>query len=318
MTERLHAIRNNLINGIPYYGMDEELPREEFETLTQNAENACLAVHQSLYERFWNDDGSIVVFGDPDSGEENKYLSFADHDGQPLYGAWDPKHSATDIGVRGANPDFPDVANPTTIVHADTQATRGLRERGAPVEVVDAMDSVAKLNYFIEEYVVRPYLELVAEATAIERDTYLAHFFAQERGRRQRILTRVIMYHLNVDPQDRPIGDDDSPLLIKQHNDRSTITVDSRQTGPGLQYQEKGVWRDADTRVAVFRGTADSYLPIEAPPVTHRAVVRDIDVEPRLARVGIARIAIPTFVSPIGANVRVVKPSSIETHPSAM
>ena len=312
------TIRNNVEHGIPTRGIVDEIAMHELDPYVKEAEEAALVAHETLYAHFADGNPRVVTFGDEDSGERDKYISYADQGGNPLFGPWDSKRPSTDIGLRGINPDFSGVANPTTVVHADTLATKDFQERGAGQEVIDAIDAVAKLNKFVEDSIAKPYLAQVAQAFGIDPDTYLANFFAKERGRRQQILTRVIMYHLVAVPGGRPTGSDGAPLLIKEHNDRGSWTFDIHQTAPGLQYRVGDQWQDATTEVTAFRGTADSYLPAELPPTLHRAVQRDFEPEPRLTQVGIGRIAVPMFVSPIHDDARIVRPSSAETHPTAV
>jgi hypothetical protein len=291
----------------------------DLNTYVDGAQEASLEVHTALYQDFADGNPQIVRFGEEGKGQKDAYISYKDHDGIPLFGDWDPTNTASDIGVRGVNPDFRDLVNPVTVVHADTLAIKDFKERGAPQTVLDAIDAVGRLNEFVEDAIARPYLEQVAEAFGADKEAYLANFFAKRRERRQRIVTRVIMYHLDATPGQRPVGSDGAPLLIREHKDRSSWTFDVRQTASGLQYFVDGIWQDAGTDIAAFRGTADSYLPIEAevPGTVHRAVVRDFEPEERLKLANIGRIAIPTFVSPIHDNARVVVPSSSETHPMA-
>jgi hypothetical protein len=310
-------LRNNIEQGIPFSGFVDEITTHELGTYIKSAEEASLAVHESLYLDLAGGDPRVVTFGDEDSGEKDKYISYADSNGNALFGPWNPEHPSTDIGIRGINPAFKGIANPTTVVHADTLATKDFMERGAPQEVIDAIDAVAQLNKFIVNTIAKPYLEQVAAAYSINPHEYTANFIAEQRGRREQILTRVIMYHLVAAPGQRPIGGDGTPLLIKEHNDRGTWTFD-HQKYPGLQYNVDNEWHNATTEVTAFRGAADSYLPVDTPPTLHRAVERSFAVDDRLRSVGIGRIAVPTFVSPIHNDARIVRPSSTETHPTEM
>lgn len=314
MHERSQSIKYHLKQGIPFEGMDENLPREAFEEYTLQAEDASLVAHETLYDMYSHNDRRVAIFDDNDSHEQGKFLSFYKKDGTPSFLMWDPDHSATDIGIRALNPSFHGTANPTTVIHADTEASRDAQTWGLPHEATNAIEAVARLNDFITTHVVQPYLEQVANLAGINREEYLGRFI--DRQRRLRILTRIILYHAEATPEQRPVGSDGTPLLIKEHHDRSSWTVDVKQTAPGLQYKKDDEWNDASTKLSVFRGAADSYLPFEAPPALHRAVVRDFVPEHKLAKAGIARIAIPTFVSPLGKRVRVVTPSSHETHPT--
>lgn len=317
MNHNTHELRKNIEHGIPQTNVIDEVSAHELNLYIKEAEEASLIAHQALYLDYAGGDSQVVTFGDDDSGEKNKYISYKDRHGNPLFGPWDIDRPATDIGIRGVNPGFEGVANPTTVVHADTLAAKDFKERGAPEVVIDAIEAVAKLNAFVEETVAKPYLGRVANAFDVDPESYLDNFFARERNRRQQILTRVIMYHTVAAPGQRPVGSDGAPLLIKEHNDRGSWTFDIHQTAPGLQYRVGNEWRHATTEVTAFRGTADSYLPADLPPTLHRAIQRDYEPERRLAQVGISRIAVPMFISPIHENARVVRPSSTETHPTA-
>ncbi|MDB5176561.1 MAG: hypothetical protein JWN75_229 [Candidatus Saccharibacteria bacterium] len=308
-------LRKNIEQGIPVSGFVDGVTTHELSTYVKGAEEASLNVHTSLYLDLANNDPRVMTFGDNDSGEKDKYVSYKDNNDTPLFGPWDPEHPSTDIGIRGVNPAFNGVANPTTVVHADTLAVQDFIERGSPQEVIDAIDAVARLNRFVEDMIAKPYLEQVADVYNIDPKQYTANFFAEQRGRREQILTRVIMYHLVAAPGQRPVSSDGTPLLIKEHNDRGSWTFD-HQKYPGLQYMVDNEWHNATTEVTAFRGAADSYLSVDTPPTLHRAVEREHVVDDRLARVGIGRIAVPTFVSPIHENARIVRPSSAETHPT--
>jgi len=313
-----NEVRRNIEQARPTPGIIDELTIHELGTYIKEAEEASLIAHAALYEGFVENDPRVITFSD-DPREPDKYISFADLRGNPMFGPWNPKQPATDIGIRGANPHFPGVINPTTVIHADTLATDEFRYNGAPVEVVDAIAATAKLNEYVEETVAKPYLADVARAFDVDPQQYLDNFFARERGRREQILTRVIMYHLVARPGQRPIGSDSIPLLIKEHVDKSSWTIDIAQTAPGLQYRVNKVWHDAGTEVAAFRGSADSYLPASTLPATlHRAVVREHIPDARLAQVGIGRIAVPMFISPIHENARIVQSNSAQTHPTEL
>lgn len=307
-------LRKNIEQGIPQTSVVDKISTHELGVYVKDAEEASLLAHQALYEDLANGNPNVVTFGDEHSGEKDKYVSYRDRYGVPMFGPWDPERPATDIGVRGVNPKFEGVANPTTVVHADTLAVQDFKERGAPEVVVDAIEAIAKLNAFVEEIIAKPYLARVARAFDTDPEAYLGNFF--DRTRRQQILTRAIMYHTVAAPGQRPVGTDGTPLLIKEHNDRGSWTFDIHQTAPGLQYRVNNEWRDATTEVTAFRGTADSYLPADLPPTLHRAVQREYTPDRRLTEVGIGRIAIPMFISPIHDDARIVRPSSAETHPT--
>jgi hypothetical protein len=315
MSYNKYELRKNVEQGIPQTSIVDKVSAHELGVYVKEAEEASLLAHQALYEDLGNSHPNVVTFGDEDSGERDKYVSYVDHRGVPMFGPWDPERPATDIGIRGVNPKFEGIANPTTVVHADTLAVKDFKERGTPEVVIDAIEAVAKLNAFVEEIIAKPYLARVARAFDVDPEAYLENFF--DRERRQQILTRVIMYHTVAAPGQRPVGRDGTPLLIKEHNDRGSWTFDIHQTAPGLQYRIGSEWRDATTEVTAFRGTADSYLPAELPPTLHRAVQREHEPDARLSTVGIGRIAVPMFISPIHEDARIVRPSSAETHPTA-
>lgn len=308
-------LKGNLEQGVPTVGIVDDITKHDLDVFVKDAEEASLIAHKALYDGYMDEDPGVMSFTD-EADKPDKYISFADRNGKPMFGPWNPEQPASDIGIRGANPNFDGIINPTTVIHADTLALQEFMENGAPQEVVDAIAAVAKLNAFVEEVIAKPYLARVGEAYGINHRRYLANFFASERGRREQILTRVIMYHLVATPGQRPIGSDGTPLLIKEHVDKSSWTIDIHQTAPGLQHRAKKQWHDASTEVATFRGSADSYLPARLPATLHRAVMREHTPSDRLREVGIGRIAVPMFISPIHENARIVQPNSAETHPT--
>lgn len=314
MNRNQNTLRYNIEHGIPSMNVADEVATHELGVYVKDAEEASLLAHSALYDGFADGNPNVIAFTD-ESDKPDKYISFADHNGQPLFGPWNPEQPASDIGIRGANPNFHGVLNPTTVIHADTLAVHEFQQNGAPREVVDAIAAVAKLNAYVEEAIAKPYLAAVGRAYGIDPEAYLAHFFAQERGRREQILTRVIMYHLAAAPGQRPVGSDGEPLLIKEHADKSSWTFDLHQTNEGLQYRIKKRWQNADTKVAAFRGAADSYLPIKTPATLHRAVIREYEPAQQLRQVGIGRIAVPMFISPIHEDAHIVPSNSLETHP---
>jgi hypothetical protein len=309
-------LRKNIEQARPVSGLIDETSAHELQVYIKDAEEASLIAHKALYDGFHNNDPRVVTFTD-DHNQPGKYISFADTEGSPTYGPWNKENPASDIGIRGANPEFPGVINPSTVIHADFPAINDFLQKGAPGEVIDAIAATAKLNEHVKETVAKPYLADVARAFDVEPEAYLDNFFARERDRREQILTRVIMYHLVAAPGQRPIGSDGTPLLIKEHVDKSSWTIDIAQTAPGLQYRVNKQWHDAHTDIATFRGTADSYLPLSTLPATlHRAVTREYTPNSRLSQVGIGRIAVPMFISPIHEDARVVQSDSAETHPT--
>jgi len=315
MNHNKQNLRTNIERGIPTTSIVDAATQHELDVYIKDAEEASLIAHSTLYDGFYNRDSGVITFTD-EKDKPGKYISFKDKNGNPMFGPWNPEQPASDIGIRGANPEFNGIINPTTVIHADSLAVADFRRSGAPAEAVDAIAATAKLNEFVEEAIARPYLTDVANAFGLDPVEYLTNFFAAERGRREQILTRVIMYHLVAAPGQRPIGSDGTPLLIKEHVDKSSWTIDIHQTAPGLQHRVGKTWHDASTDVAAFRGAADSYLPSKLPATLHRAVTREYTPEARLSGAGIGRIAVPMFISPIHDNARIVKANSAETHPT--
>lgn len=297
----MNTLRQNLEQGIPQVIDTQDIPINTMRRYSEGVEQSCLNLHELIYLGLSDGNPNITIFTD-DEGEPDKYVSLKDKNGQPCYGNFVAGNSATDVGVRGVNPGFEGVINPTTVVHADVEALQDYSDRGAPAALLEAMDAVRLFNGFISREIVKPYLRQVAEAFGMKPDQYLAHFFPD--GVRSHTLTRVIMYHLQAREGMRPVGETDGvPLLIKQHNDKSAFTVDSVQTSSGLQYYNAQTkqWENAGTEVACFRGSADSFLPKYVPPTAHRVVFEEGLAEnaaPNLVKAGIGRIAIPTFVSP--------------------
>lgn len=317
MSERIATVKKNIEKGIPYYGMDDAVDKEALAARTTAAKEASLAAHEALLQAY--QEGRVVFLDGDKPGEEKMYITFADKQGRPCLFAWDEGNPATDIGIRSVNPEYSGTVNPTTIIHADTQAERDFLERDAPFEAVEAIGTLSRLNQFVLSKVAQPYLRQIAVAFDQDPDEYSEIFVPRQR--RARTLTRAILYHLNALPTHRPVGSDGKPLLIKEHNDKSSFTIDVEQSSPGLQYHVDGEWRDADTRIACFRGAADSYLPVTTPPTLHRAVFRpevQTAPSPELTKRGIARIAIPTFISPSTEGARVVEAGSLETHPETI
>jgi hypothetical protein len=320
----MSELRTELSEGVPSYRMDTLVPKAELEQRAKHVEEATSAAHEALFLGFHEGDPRVVVFDDPDSEQTGQYISFKDAQGNPCYGPWDAENPATDIGLRGANPRFEGMLNPTTVLHADSGAFYDYYHRQAPPEVLEALAAVVLFNNFIVKKVAIPYLEQIAEAFGRDPVAYVAKFYPE--GRRARTLTRAILYHLNPPEGTRPVSKiDGAELLIKEHSDKSSFTIDSRQTSKGLQYFVDGIWRDARTEVACFRGTADDELTDTGkgsltPPTVHRAIAREdlpSVVSPELAKKGLARIALPTFISLSTRGARVVQANSVETHPTA-
>lgn len=307
MIEVEPTIREQFERGIPYYGYDSTTPKPELAFLAQEAVEACLEAHSALYEERF----PVVAFSDENSGEDDKYVSFADSFGNPLYTNWDPTHPSTDIGIRGLNPDFRGPANQTTVIHSDGYAAEEFARGGAPYVAIDALHAVGNLNRFVTEHIVRQMLTDLALAYDQEPSEYIEKFIP--RDMRPRILTRAILNHAVVSEL---VGGDGRPLRMKEHRDQSSFTVDTFQTGPGLEYLEEGIWKSARGRISCFPGQADDCLEGRSRGAIHR-VVRDCGVLPtsQMLDADIDRIAFPTFVMASGLHSRVIRPNSQDTHP---
>lgn len=300
----MNTLKQHLEIAKPFIVNQSESEQKEIDDLGQAAEEACSEAHRQLYEGFREGNPNVMVFTD-DPKKPGKYISFADKEGDPCYREFVPGNSATDIGLRGVNPEFDGIINPTTVVHADMEAVDDLRDLGAPESVIDALDAVSMLNGHIIRNIVKPYLWQVAEEYGLKHKDFTEMFYPGiPYNDRAHTVTRVIMYHLNAKEGVRPTGAiDGAPLRIGEHEDKSWGTVDCRQTSRGLQYQNLKTqeWEDAGTEVAIFRGSAQSFIPGNPPPTKHRVVVLGED-SPKITDISatkdeIARIAIPTFLS---------------------
>lgn len=310
MSEQL---AHHLANGIPYSELSEWIHTTEFKLRISAAEETSVQAHDALYEAWADNAPNVTQLDDAFSGEAGKYLSFTDAHGEALYGQWDPANPASDIGIRGINPLFTGRANQTTVIHADSLTWNDFRERGAPKEVLDAVGSVASLNKFVVAQVVMPFLGRVAELDNRDKRAYQELFYPLER--RASTLTRAILYHKQR--RDNPhqlFGSDGKPLHIREHVDQSSYSVDVYQSCPGLQYSVDGQWRNAGTDAAVFRGGGEDFRGRQAPAALHR--VEDLHDTYESVSTTIARLAIVTFVSPSIDGIRMVRPSSSETHPT--
>ncbi len=298
----MNTLKQHLEVGKPYPMPIKPSEQAAIVALGEAVEATALQAHQQMYQAYERGDSNITVFTD-DENEPDKYISFTDRNGEPCYREFVPGNSATDIGIRGVNPEFGGVINPTTVIHADKDAVHDFREKGAPQIVVKALDTARLFNNFIVDRIAKPYLRQVAEENGVDPYEYQTHFFP--RSTRAHTLTRVIMYHIDAKEGMRPVGETDGvPLLIKQHNDKSAYTIDSIQTSSGLQYYdlETRDWVNAGTEVACFRGSAESFLPTTPPPTAHRVMFEENlreKASPKLLDAGLGRIAIPTFICPI-------------------
>lgn len=298
----MNTLKQHLEIAKPYAMPIGSSEQAAIAALGEAVKATSVEAHRQMYQAYEQGDPSVAVFTD-DPKEPGKYISFVDRDGEPCYREFVPGNSATDIGIRGVNPEFGGVINPTTVIHADKDAVHDFRERGALQVVVKALDAARLFNNFIVDRIAKPYLRQVAEENGVDPYEYQANFFP--RTTRAHTLTRVIMYHINARDGMRPVGETDGvPLLIKQHNDKSAYTIDSVQTSSGLQYydRETNSWVNAGTDVACFRGNAESFLPTTPPPTAHRVVFEEDlreKASPKLLDVGLGRIAIPTFICPV-------------------
>ncbi len=312
------SLNHHLEHGIPFSDFGDTIHTPELKVRIADAQEASLLAHQDMYDGFHNADPRVLSLDDPFSGEKAKYITLADTDGKPLYGQWDEANPATDIGIRGIHPHFRGVTNVTTVLHADSAAAKDFYERGAPATVIEAMHAIGLLNKFVVVQVVLPFLGRVAALDGIDAEAYRSNFYRP--GARACTLTRSILYHLaNGQQPQPPVGTDGKRLLIKEHYDQSSYSVDAHQTASGLQYRVGEDWVDAGTEIAVFRGKGEDFRTQEAPSALHRVINGQnmlTDIDPNLLAAGIGRIANITFVSPSVANARVVRPSSPETHPT--
>ncbi len=298
----MNTLKQHLDAGKPYIMDVTRSQQQELNKLGKVVEATSLEAHRQMYLAYKRGDQSVRVFTD-DESEPEKYISFTDRDGEPCYTEFEKGNSATDIGIRGVNPEFTGVINPTTVVHADKDAVHEFRERGAPGVVIRALDATRLFNNFIVRHIAKPYLYQVAEENGLDPVEYLRHFFPI--GQRSHTITRVIMYHLDAKKGMRPVGmSDGESLLIKEHTDKSSFTVDSLQTSSGLQYYDLKTrsWVNAGTDVAIFRGSAPSFIPDNPPPTAHRVVYEEDLREkaaPHLKDAELGRIAVPTFICPV-------------------
>ncbi|MDO8336578.1 MAG: hypothetical protein Q7T74_07450 [Candidatus Saccharibacteria bacterium] len=303
----MNTLKQHLEVGKPFAMPIKASEQAAIVALGEVVEATSLEAHKQMYQAYERGDSSVTVFTD-DPREPEKYISFVDRNGEPCYNEFVAGNSATDIGIRGVNPEFDGVINPTTVIHADKDAVHDFREKGAPQVVVKALDAARLFNNFIIERIARPYLRQVALENEVNPDEYLQHFYPF--ATRPHTLTRVIMYHIDAKDGMRPVGETDGvPLLIKQHNDKSAYTIDSVQTSSGLQYYdlETREWVNAGTEVACFRGSAESFLPTAPPPTAHRVVFEEDlreKASPRLLKAKVGRMAIPTFICPVNIGDR--------------
>lgn len=317
MSEQL---AHHLANGIPYHGFADMSEHPKLRELVAGVQVYGEHAHNALYNLHAIGAPYTIELDDPFSGEEKKYITFADKYGQPLYGQWNPDNPATDIGIRGIHPRFEGRTNHSTVIHADETTVEEFEDRGAPRAAVSAVEAVAQLNSFVVRRVVKPFLEQVAELDGLDRpEDYKQLFYPYNR--RAVTLTRAIMYHAvkGFSYGTRPYGSDGKRLHIKEHVDQSAYTVDVHQTAPGLQYFADGEWQAASTDIAIFRGGGEDFRDADAPPALHRVEDQNTvfsRTPPASTKLTIARMAIVTFVSPTKEGARIVQPSSAETHPT--
>lgn len=317
----MSELKQNLLEGVPYYGMDEGVSHGELEEKGKALEEAAAAAHEALYLGFHEGNPQVGVFDDPDSESNGQYIGFRDGEGEVCFGPWDPNDQGSDIGLRAANPDYKGVLNPTTVLHADLMALVDFQRRGAPKELIEAIDAAVLFANFTVKKIAIPYLEQVAEAFEKDPKKYVDHFFPE--GQRAHTIQRTILYHANAPEGMRPTSQlDGAELLIKEHKDKTSFTIDTRQSSTGLEYFVDGIWRSAKTKIACFRGANDDLLTTSGegsltPSTFHRALYLNLppeDIPPHLASRGLVRAAMPLFVSQCAADARRVKANSTDTH----
>ena len=314
------SLKHHLEHGIPYSDIDTSVHTPELDSAMQHAVWLGVQAHSGLqneYDNLWSRQVHLSTEDDPFSGEKSKYIVPKDGNGELLYRQWDSGNPATDIGIRMINPGFSGRANRNTILHADSEAEREFRKITTPAYIFDAMMALAALNKLVVARIAIPFLHRVAEIDGIPKDEYRNHFFPPNK--RAHTLTRCIMYHTVTGNTLTPQGSDGAPLLIKEHCDQSSFTIDVHQTSSGLQYNIGGDWVDAGTEPAVFRGAAEDFRQQSTKPALHRVVetIENQYLSPEWMRnAGIGRVSLVTFIGPSDSDSRVVQPSSSQTHPT--
>lgn len=314
------SLTHHLEHGIPFSDFELGPHKTELDALVERAIDTSLEAHALLQNNYLNEDHNyIATLDDEFSGEKAKYLTLKNGQGaKPMFRQWDPANPATDIGIRAIHPEFQGRANRTTIIHADSQAPKNfeyLFDQRHPA--YEAIVAVSALNKFVVARIVKPFLNRVAELDGTHKQDYQELFYPGDR--RAATLTRCIMYHTVKNPTLGPVGGDGQPLLIKEHCDQSSYTVDVHQTSSGLQYNVGGDWVDAGTDPAIFRGAADDFREQSGRPALHRVVEtfeNQWGAAEKLRAKGIGRISLVTFVGPSGEHARPVRPNSVATHPT--
>jgi hypothetical protein len=314
------SLTHHLEHGIPFSDFELGPHKTELDALVDRAIDTSLEAHALLQASYINKDWDyFATLDDEFSGESAKYLTQKNGwGGRPLFAQWDPANPATDIGIRAIHPKFQGRANRTTIIHADSQAPKDFEWTfDGPHPTRDAILALAALNKFVVARIVKPFLNRVADLDGVPKQDYQELFYPADR--RAATLTRCIMYHTVKNPTLGPVGGDGEPLLIKEHCDQSSYTVDVHQTSSGLQYNVSGDWVDAGTDPAIFRGAADDFRDQSGRPALHRVVEtfeNQWGAAEKLRAKGIGRISLVTFVGPSGEHARPVRPNSAATHPT--
>lgn len=320
------TLKNNLGRGIPTK-IGEIIPKKHqslLDEMAEAAQEASLAAHVEMKNMAAVRDSRLLVIDDEPG--DSKYLTVKDKYGETCFRTWDPDCPATDIGVRMLNPDYEGTANVTTIIHADRDAYEHFKTRGMPAPFLSAIGATAVLSRHLIEYASKPVLAEVARLYDVDPEAYVDRYYGPDEygnPRRSRDITRVIMYHTGLDVQQRPVGEDGEPMLIKKHNDQGNWTIDVRQTMKGLQYYdlENGEWCDAGEEMAFFAGGSNNnegYLgdTVEIPPAFHRVkYLENMEelADRALVQKGIVRVAIPHFIVPNGPGVQTARPNSAAT-----
>ncbi|MBP7767386.1 hypothetical protein KA068_02610 [Candidatus Saccharibacteria bacterium] len=309
----------SLRERMPFYS--ERIQPGDIEVQAKYAVISCIDAHNELYQSFY-ERGSREVgrFGDEFSGEDDKYISWLIAD-RLAFGQWKEGNPATDVGIRGINPEFDGSANQTTVIHANSAWSKLFRN--APISTQRALEGVYDVARDVRNRLVLPYLAAIATIHGINEGEYVSHFFRD--GITECSIARAILYHA-VDtkvPQLAIVGNDGADLSIKEHCDQGAFTADIWTSGPGLQYlSPSGEWRNTeDTGIAIFPGAGEKHLGIESDlaGIVHRVVSIDKpgDLPSNSKQRPLKRIALPYFISSLEDNVDPVMPSSAATHPTS-
>ena len=312
-----------LERGGPYLGIDARVSKTKLDRYVEQAVATSLLAHRAVYEALKENHPRAIIFDDIHEGKKGKakFVSLGDAHGNECYDRYEPTHAATDIGIRCWNPEYPGTASTVSIVHANTHAEEFYERRDAPEEVINAVGAVGELNHFAIEEVIKPFLAEVAEECGLSPEEYIKVFYPED-GSWERTVTRIIMYHSDINPSQRPIGSDNKALGGKEHFDQSAWTGKIKESAPGFEWLDKSgltpLWTPvSDGKVAVFRSAADAYLPVDLPGCAHRGVYDETGAYPtttEMDKAKISRWAAVTFPTASLKSAIAVRPSSDETH----